>query len=126
MPRPVHFELQASDPAALQVFYAAVFGWTFEKWGDQDYWVISTGDEEMGINGGLLARTGPPPPDDAPITGTTLVIGVADCQAHLDRAIAAGAHVALARTEVPGVGFMAYAKDPDGNLFGILEPSGDR
>jgi hypothetical protein len=122
MPRPVHFEIQASDPAALQHFYSSVFGWTFEKWGSRDYWVITTGSEDMGINGGLLPRTGPPPQEGTPIAGATMVIGVGDCQQTLDRSLAAGAQVTLPLHDVPGVGTMAYLKDPDGNVFGLLEP----
>lgn len=48
MPRPVHFEIQASDVGAVRTFYEDVFGWTFEKFGDVDYWVINTGDEPTG------------------------------------------------------------------------------
>jgi predicted enzyme related to lactoylglutathione lyase len=34
MPRPVHFEIHASDPDAVRAFYTAVFGWRFEQWGE--------------------------------------------------------------------------------------------
>lgn len=122
MPRPVHFEIQATDPVVLQRFYAEVFGWTFQKWGEMDYWVISTGEEEMGINGGLLPRNGAPPPANAPISGATLVIGVDDCQTYYDKSVAAGGSEQMALTYVHGVGTMAYFKDPDGNMYGIIEP----
>jgi predicted enzyme related to lactoylglutathione lyase len=58
MPRPVHFEIHASEPQRLIDFYSEVFGWRFERWGEVPYWVISTGDEDMGINGGLTPRAG--------------------------------------------------------------------
>jgi len=32
MPRPIHFDLGAIDPARAIAFYKAAFGWTVEKW----------------------------------------------------------------------------------------------
>lgn len=41
MPRPVHFEIPADDPARAIEFYRAVFGWTFQKWeGPMPYWMV--------------------------------------------------------------------------------------
>lgn len=122
MSRPVHFEIHATDPAALATFYEGVFGWTFQKWNEADYWVITTGEDPGGINGGLTTRQGPPPEDGQAVNAFVNVIGVPDAQACFDAALAAGASVALPLQMMPGVGTMAYLKDPDGNLFGILEP----
>lgn len=123
MPRPVHFEIHASDPQRLIDFYSEVFDWHFERWGDVPYWVITTGEEEMGINGGLTQRQGRAPAGDAPINGNVFVVGVAHCQGSFDAALAACGTQALPVTDMPGVGIMAYVKDPDGNVFGIIEPT---
>ncbi len=122
MARPVHFEIHASNPDAVRAFYENVFGWTFQKWGEVDYWVITTGDEAMGINGGLTTRQGPPPTDGSAVNAFVNVIGVDNAQRVFDEALAAGATVALPVEKMPGVGTMGYLKDPDGNLFGIIEP----
>ena len=67
MPRPVHFEIHASDPAASKAFYEQLFGWHFHRWDGAPYWLVSTGDgnpmtgelsSEPGIDGGLLERMG--------------------------------------------------------------------
>ncbi len=118
MPRPVHFEIPATDPQALQDFYSTVFGWTFQKWGDMDYWTITTGDEPDGINGGLYPRTAPA----APGSGVNLVIGVDNAQTYYDRSMAAGATQTMPITPMPGVGILAAFTDPDGNAYGIIEP----
>ena len=120
MPRPVHFEIHATDPQTLQDFYSSVFGWTFQQWGGNDYWVISTGDEPDGVNGGLLPRNGPPAGDG--VSGAIMVIGVDDCQAYYDKSMAAGASEQMPVTRMPGVGTLAYFKDPDGNMYGIIAP----
>jgi predicted enzyme related to lactoylglutathione lyase len=45
MPRPVHFDLGAKDPARAIAFYKAAFGWTVEKWnGPFEYYLIKTGE----------------------------------------------------------------------------------
>jgi uncharacterized protein len=123
MPRPVHFEIHASDPAALIGFYGQVFGWTFEKYPGVDYWIIMTGDEPLGINGGLLPRRGPAPQPGAAVSASVPVIGVSDCSQYHERAMAAGATETMPVTSMPGVGTLAYFQDPDGNHFGIIEPT---
>ncbi len=122
MPRPVHFEIHASEPERARRFYETVFGWQFQQWGDQPYWVIRTGDSQPGIDGGMLPRQGPPPASDGPVNASPLTMGVDDLDAYLARALEAGGTLALPRQGVPKIGWLAYVKDTEGNLFGILEP----
>jgi predicted enzyme related to lactoylglutathione lyase len=121
MPRPVHFEIHADDPGRARAFYEAVFGWSFQQWGDNPYWVVSTGIEGPGIDGGLLPRQGPPPEDNAPVSSFVITIDSPD----IDKAIAAieeaGGRIAVPKDVVPGVGWLAYAKDTEGNIFGVLQ-----
>jgi hypothetical protein len=35
---------------------------------------------------------------------------------------ASGGTIALEKMPVPGVGWLAYAKDTEGNIFGVLQP----
>ncbi len=122
MPRPVHFEIHASDPEPVREFYEQLFGWEFEKWGDQDYWLITTGEDgEPGVNGGMLPRQGPRPDVDAPVSAWVMSVDVPDCQGYLDKAIALGADQALPVMDMSGVGKVAYFKDPDGNIVGLYE-----
>ena len=63
MNRPVHFEIPAEKPDRAIKFYEKVFGWKFERWnGPMEYWNISTGDSQPGINGGLMTRRDPAQP----------------------------------------------------------------
>jgi predicted enzyme related to lactoylglutathione lyase len=123
MSRAVHFEIHASDPEQAAAFYRAVLGWTIERWGDQDYWMIKTGpDDEPGLNGGMLPRRGPAPEPGAPVNGFAITHGVADVDATLKTALDNGATIALDKERMEGIGILAYVLDPDGNLFGILQP----
>ena len=123
MARPVHFEIHAADPDRARRFYSTVFGWTIERWGDQDYWIVTTGtDDQPGINGGLLPRRGPAPEPGAPVNAFVATHGVEDIDAVLKTALDNGATVALDKDRVPGVGLLAYLLDPEGNIFGVLQP----
>ncbi|HYJ79979.1 MAG TPA: VOC family protein [Longimicrobiaceae bacterium] len=115
MPRPIHFEIPASDPERAIRFYQGLFGWTFTQWeGPQPYWLVSTG-EGPGIDGGLMQRP------IGPGAGTVNTVDVASLDASLAQAQAAGGEVVVPKMAIPGVGWLAYCKDPDGNVFGMME-----
>ncbi|HEY5337944.1 MAG TPA: VOC family protein [Rhizomicrobium sp.] len=120
MSRPVHFEIHANDPKKALTFYGDLFGWTFSKFGPMEYWLIDTG-EGAGINGGLVARRGASPAATSPVNAFVCSVGVDSVDAYVARAVKAGATVAVPKTAIPGVGYNAYIKDPDGNLLGLHE-----
>ncbi len=120
MGRPVHFEIHGTDPEALVGFYESVFGWTVTRWGDQAYWLADTG-EGPGINGALLPRQGPRPQAGAPVNGFVVTVDVPDLDIALRAALDGGATEALPRMTVPGIGWVAYVHDPDGNILGMLQ-----
>ena len=120
MGRPVHFEIHGTDPEALVRFYETVFGWTFNRWGEEAYWLADTG-EGPGINGAILPRRSEPPAVGAPVNGMVVTVDVPDLDAALDAAFANGGTEALPRMPVPGVGWLAYVLDPDHNIIGVLQ-----
>ena len=124
MSRVVHFEIHASDPESLVAFYSELFGWTIKKWdGPMDYWLIHTGPaEQRGIDGGLMRRHGDPPGATAPVSAFVCTVGVASVQASLDKAVSLGGTVALPIMPIPGIGQLCYIKDPNGNIFGMMQP----
>jgi predicted enzyme related to lactoylglutathione lyase len=123
MSRVVHFEIHASNPEALVSFYTSLFGWAIQKWGGpMEYYLISTGPpEKPGINGGLLKRHGDAPGPAQPVTSFVCTVDVASAKASLERAVELGGTVALPIMPVPGIGWLCYAKDPDGNIFGMMQ-----
>ena len=122
MAKVIHFEIHASDPPALISFYSALFGWEFRRWGDMSYWLIQTEKEPSGgIGGGLVLRKGSPPPSGAPVSGYICTIQVAALDDVVAQAQKLGGTVALPRAPIPGVGWLAYIKDPDGNIFGLMQ-----
>jgi predicted enzyme related to lactoylglutathione lyase len=122
MGRVVHFEIHAGDPARAQDFYAKLFGWAFTRFGDMDYWVIRTGSEgQPGIDGGLVPRRGSAPADGQAVNAYVCTVDVDALDQTLERALSLGGTLALAKMPIPGVGWLAYAKDPEGNIFGMMQ-----
>ena len=122
MPRVVHFEIHAADPERAVKFYKAVFGWEFNHLPAMNYWLIKTGDDkEPGINGGLMKRMGPPPADGQAVNAYTCTVDVPNLDGFFERATKHGAAVALPKMAVPGVGWLAYVKDTEGNILGLMQ-----
>ncbi len=121
MPRPIHFEIHAADPPRAIAFYTALFGWKFEQWAGQPYWLVMTGDKTTpGIDGGLLPRRGPAPADMAAVNAFVCTIDVPDVDASSKRVVELGGTIALPKMPIPTVGWLAYGKDTEGNLFGMM------
>ena len=122
MPRVVHFEIQAENPERAVKFYTQVLSWTFKKWGDQPYWLIVTGpDGTPGINGGLMPRRGPAPVDGQAVNAYACSVDVPSVDEYVAKVTAAGGTIALPKMPIPTVGWLAYVKDTEGNIFGLYQ-----
>ena len=116
MPRLVHFEMNVKDVHKTIAFYESVFGWKFQKWdGPLDYWLIMTGDEkEPGIDGGLgYEEEGFPK-----VVNTIDVDEIDDVIKKIEKN---GGTIVRPKHAVPGVGWLAYFKDSEGVMSGIMQ-----
>lgn len=116
MSRVIHFELAADDPQRAIAFYEKVFGWHFDKWqGPVEYWLITTGPaDQPGIDGGMARRA-----ESGFSTENT--VGVDSLDDALAGVEANGGTILRPKQVVPGVGWMAYCQDTEGNTFGIMQ-----
>jgi predicted enzyme related to lactoylglutathione lyase len=116
MPRPIHFEILAENPERAVAFCREALGWEISTWGSaQAYWLVTTGpDTARGINGAIMGRELP--------QAVINTMEVESLEAALKRVEVAGGKKVHGPSEVPGVGMHAYCADPEGNLFGILQP----
>ena len=117
MNRPIHFEIPAENPQRAMDFYQGVFGWTFKKWdGPMEYWVITTGANDVpGINGGLMSRRDPA----QPCVNTMDVVNLDEA---LTLVASKGGQTVVPKMAVQGVGWLAYCKDTEGHIFGMMQP----
>jgi hypothetical protein len=130
MNRIVHFEVQAGNPARAAKFYKDVFGWEINEWvipgvpmkDENRYWLVTTGPEtQPGINGGLLFRRGPAPIEGQPVNAFVCTVGVANLDESFEKALKAGGSVAFPKMVVKDMGWLAYCKDTEGNIFGMMQ-----
>ena len=123
MPRVVHFEIHADDTDRAAKFYTELFGWTITKWGGpMEYSLVTTGpDAARGINGGLMKRPHPITGNDG-VIAYVCTIDVDNLDQFMAKAQKIGAQMALPKMPVPGVGWLAYMKDTEGNVFGMMQP----
>lgn len=123
MARVTHFEIHASNPQTLVDFYSAAFGWSFKQWGPMDYWLIETGPaDQPGINGGLLPRRGDAPVPMQAVNAFVCTAQVDALDETVEKCLSLGATIAVPKMPVPSVGWLAYIKDPDGNIIGLMQP----
>jgi uncharacterized protein len=117
MAKVVHFEIPVDDAERASTFYRDALGWQIQGFGDEPYWLVTAGAEgDRGADGALIGRGDI---HRAPV----LVVGVES----LDDAIAAveraGGEILQGRMEIPGVGWSAYFRDPEGNTVGLFQPA---
>ncbi len=116
MGRVSHFEITADDPERAAAFYRKVFGWEFNDYGGPfKYLLATTGPkDEIGIDGAIMARHHT---NQAVINTISVDTWEAGAQAVND----AGGTVLSEKDTLPGLGYFAYCRDTEGNVFGIFE-----
>jgi predicted enzyme related to lactoylglutathione lyase len=118
----IHFEIPAKDVEKLRRFYSEVFGWKITRApGPIEYWMIETVpvDEQgmivrPGVNGGLYKK------DQPPLRPVNYIL-VEDVDEYIQKIKDLGGTITQGKQEVPGVGWIAQALDPEGNPVAILQ-----
>jgi uncharacterized protein len=127
----VHFEMPYRDRERAARFYNAVFGWTHQMLGPEmgDYMLVTTAppgerpglppQASMGaIHGGFF-----PFKPDWPMQHPSVVIGVPDVRAAMQRIRDAGGEVLGEPMEIPGVGLYVVFRDTEGNYNSMMQPN---
>lgn len=103
-----YVEIPVTDLKKARDFFAALFGWSFQEWGD-DYMSFNDGR----IAGGFRRATEP-----APATGVLVVFFSTDLERDLDRVQELGATISEPIFSFPG-GRRFHFVDPAGTEFAI-------
>lgn len=119
----IHFEIPATDVQKLKKFYTGLFGWNIEKYpGPMEYWMIKTVplDEKgmlqrPGVNGGMVRKDSP---EQKPVN----YISVESIDTSIEKVKNLGGKIISPKQEVPNVGWIATALDPEGNHIALLQP----
>jgi hypothetical protein len=108
----VHFEILGSDGAALQKYYADLFGWQIDANNPQNYGMVTP--IPPGIGGGVG-------PSQDGKSFVTLYVNTDDLQASLDKAVSLGGTKVMDPMDVPGGPSIAMFTDPQGNVVGLVK-----
>ncbi|MDP4032339.1 MAG: VOC family protein [Pseudorhodobacter sp.] len=113
---PCWYELTTSNPDGAQAFYAAVLGWSIADAGmpGMDYRLASAGGDMVA---GLWVPDVPGMP-----TFWMLYFTTENCDAAAGAIARAGGTVHKPPADIPGTGRFAVVADPQGAVFGLLQP----
>ena len=116
MAKVVHFEIPVDDPERASAFYREALGWEISGFGEEQYWLVRAGaEDEQGADGALIGR-------GEIHRSPVLIVGVASLDDALGKVEQAGGEVLQGKLQIPGVGWSAYFRDPEGNTVGLFEP----
>jgi uncharacterized protein len=119
----IHFEIPADNVEKIKTFYEQIFGWEIiQAPGPIEYWLIQTVPVDPngmllrpGVNGGLYKRQ---VPESKPIN----YFAVESITDFLNKIVNLGGKVTQPKQEVPNIGWIAAAEDPEGNPFALIQP----
>jgi predicted enzyme related to lactoylglutathione lyase len=120
----MHFEIPVDDLDRAKRFYGSIFGWDLKDTPGMDYTSVETTpvDEQQrpkdpgAINGGMFKRTA-----EMPVSVPVITIIVNSIDDALKQVESFGGTVVKPSEEIPGMGSYAYAKDTEGNIFGLWQ-----
>ncbi len=115
MYRVTKFDVPATTPLKSIAFYNQVFGWTFQPSPNHTKWTASVESTEHQIFGNPFMRKA------KSAQSLTNAIEVKNVEKTLQQIQKEGGEVIVPKFEIPGVGWMAYFKDLEQNVFGIMQ-----
>jgi len=113
----VHVELNTPDPEKAKAFYSKLFQWQLEELPnpavpDGSYTLIKVGE---GTGGGMMKQVPGGP------AGWLAYVEVADIHDATRKAKTLGATVMKDVTEVTGMGWLSFIRDPTGAVLGLWQ-----
>lgn len=115
MPKIVHFEISVDDMERAVAFYTKVLGWRIRKEHEENYWLIEDNpDSNQRITGGLVQRS-------CVDESTIIIFDVASLNDTTRKIAQAGGKILHHKISLPGVGYVQYCVDSEGNMFAILQ-----
>ena len=104
-----YIEFPMMDPEKIIMFYETVFGWTFQRWGE-DYISFNGAEVEGGFNGQADVNEGR--------SGALVILYSADLEKKLDQIKVAGGTIVEDIYPFPG-GRRFHFTDPSGNELAV-------
>lgn len=115
---PCWYELGTPDLDGAERFYGALLGWSVADAGMEgpEYRLASHGGDLVAGMMALADQKGGPPPN------WTIYFAVDDCDATAGAVEKEGGRTHMPASDIPGTGRFAVLGDPQGAVFGVLQP----
>ena len=123
MPNVMHFAINADDVPRARRFYERVFQWTFSAWGPPKFYMIQTnvdGEPPPDIRGSLQGRRELLPGQK--MIGFECTIAVPSIDDTAKAVLDNGGRIVMQKSIIVGVGTLMFFQDPEGNVFGAMQP----
>ena len=117
--RPCWYELSTTDLAAAGGFYANLLGWSVADAGMPEFTYHLATATDGGMVAGLMSNEHQ---DDAPPPSWLIYFVCATADDRSAAMAEAGGGIVVPATDVPGTGRFAVCSDPQGAVFGVLQP----
>lgn len=115
MARIIHFELPAKNPEMLINFYKKVFGWELKQiHEDRNHFSVNTDQEINKIDIKQI-------PQSEKIKSIVNLISVHSLSNTLALVTESGGELIIEKVNIPNVGNVAYIKDTEGTIIGLVE-----
>jgi uncharacterized protein len=109
----VHFEIPADDTGRAREFWGSLFGIEWQQApGPVEYHMFANEDQQSG--GGLMPR-------GEGQNHLVVYFGTEDLDGMLGKVAELGGTVEREKVPVPGMGWFAHVRDPEGNLFAFWQ-----
>ena len=113
----IHVELNTADPEKAKAFYSKLFQWQLEEMPNTaipagSYTMINVGE---GTGGGIMKQV-----PDGP-SGWLAYVQVDDIHGATKKAKSLGGEVMKDVTEVMGMGWLSFIRDPTGAILGLWQ-----
>lgn len=113
------FEIYVDDIDRAKAFYETVLDTTLEKLptpaGELEMWGFPTDMDSHGSSGSIVKMS------EMKAGGNSVIVyfSCADCGVEASRVVAAGGKLLNDKMSIGEYGFVAHAKDSEGNMFGL-------
>lgn len=115
MYRVTKFDIPSTTPLKSIAFYNQVFGWTFQPSINQKKWTACVESSEHQVFGNPFLRKA------KSAQSLTNAIEVKSVEHTLTDIKKEGGEIIVPKFPVPGIGWMAYFKDLEQNVFGVMQ-----
>ena len=109
----VHVELNTADPEKAKAFYSNLFQWQLSPNPTVPTGIYTTINVGEGTGGGIMKQISVGP------SGWLAYVEVDDVRAATKKAESLGAEIMKDVTEVMGMGWLSFIRDPTGAVLGL-------